>query len=511
MARISDIVSQRPWVGWLLFLGTLVIVFLVGLLGATIVERRTEAQLTAGVAIQPLPDFEPRNSVWGQQFPRQFESYVRTLDTTFVSKYMGARNEDELARHPEMAVLWAGYAFARDYTEARGHYYAVYDISTTLRTAVPQPATCWTCKSTDVPRLMNEMGVEEFYAATWHDLGTEVVNPIGCQDCHDPATMNLRITRPALVEAFDRRGIDIESVGHQEMRSLVCAQCHVEYYFEPETFHLTFPWDQGLDVESVEATLDERGHVDWTHALSRAPMIKAQHPDYELYTTGVHAQRGVACADCHMPYRREGGVKFTDHHIQSPLNNVANSCLVCHGGTEQELTDRVYVMQDAVNEMRRTAERSLAQLHIEAKAAWDAGATQDQMRPILEQIRAAQWRWDWIAASHGAGFHAPTESGRILASSIAIAGEARLELSRILGELGVDQPVPMPNFESKEELQAYIGLDMERLEEEKVEFIRNILPQWEAAAAEARKGPTDYVPTVESHGIPPHLQHVDGR
>src|SRR5690625_3051794 len=117
MARISEIVSQRPWVGWLLFLGTLVIVFLVGLLGATIVERRAEAQYTAGVPIRPLPEFEPRNAVWGQQFPRQFESYIRTLDTTFVSKYMGARNEDELARHPEMAVLWAGYAFARDYTE----------------------------------------------------------------------------------------------------------------------------------------------------------------------------------------------------------------------------------------------------------------------------------------------------------------------------------------------------------------------------------------------------------
>lgn len=507
MARLSEIVSNRPWVGWLLFIGTLVIVFLVGLLGATIVERRTEAQFTSGVAIQPLPEFEPRNAVWGQQFPRQFQSYLRTLDTTFVSKYNGARNEDELALYPEMVVLWAGYAFSRDYTEARGHYYSTYDIKTTLRTDVPQPGTCWTCKSTDVPRLMNDMGVDEFYASSWHDLGDEVINPIGCQDCHDPVTMSLRITRPALVEALDRSGVDIESVTHQEMRSLVCAQCHVEYYFQKDSNYLTFPWDNGLDAESMESRLNEVGHTDWVHALSRAPMIKVQHPDYELYTTGIHAYRDVACADCHMPYRREGGVKFTNHHIQSPLNDVAASCLVCHGGSEEELISRVFEKQDKVHEMRKRAERLLAQAHIEAKAAWDAGADEEEMQPILEMLRSAQWRWDWIAASHGAAFHAPEESGRMLAASIAVSGQARLELSRILSRLGVDQPVEMPDFESKEALQAYIGLDMEQLEEHKLETIRNVISDWERQAAEKRRGPTDYVPTVTGAGSPE--RHVE--
>ncbi len=506
MARISEVVSNRPWVGWLLFLGTLLIVFLVGLLGASIIERRTEAQFTSGVPIRPLPEFEPRNAVWGEQFPRQFQSYIRTLDTTFVSKYMGARNEDELERHPEMVVLWAGYAFSRDYTEARGHYWANYDIKTTLRTGVPQPATCWTCKSTDVPRLMNEMGVDEFYAGTFHDIGNEVINPIGCQDCHDPTTMSLRITRPALVEAMNRRGEDIERATHQEMRSLVCAQCHVEYYFEPETNYLTFPWDNGLDAESIETNLNERGHTDWVHALSRAPMIKVQHPDYELYTTGIHAYRDVSCADCHMPYRREGGVKFTNHHIQSPLNDVAGACLVCHGGSEEELINRVYEKQDKVVELRRRAERVLAQAHIEAKAAWDAGATEAQMEPVLEKLRSAQWRWDWIAASHGAAFHAPEESGRILGAAIDIGADARLDLSRILSDLGVDQPVPMPDFESKEALQAYIGLDMEELEERKLETIRTVIAEWEREAAERREGPTDYIPTVTRDGAPERIE-----
>jgi hypothetical protein len=184
-------------------------------------RARTEA-VVAGVPVQPLPEFEPRNAVWGQQFRRQFQSYLQTLDTTFASKYGGARHRDMLAQHPEMVVLWAGYAFARDYDQIRGHYYAVKDVHQTLRTNIDQPATCWTCKSTDVPRLMNEHGVAGFYAQTWRDLGEEVVNPIGCQDCHDPTTMR-SASRPALVEALERMGRNIDQIGHQEMRTRWCA------------------------------------------------------------------------------------------------------------------------------------------------------------------------------------------------------------------------------------------------------------------------------------------------
>jgi nitrite reductase (cytochrome c-552) len=493
--RITDYVRRRPWVGWLLFLATLVVVFLIGMFGASIIERRTEA-VVAGVPVQPLPEFEPRNAVWGQQFRRQFQSYLLTLDTTFASRYGGSRHRDMLAQHPEMVVLWAGYAFARDYDQIRGHYYAVKDVHLSLRTNVDQPGTCWTCKSTDVPRLMNQHGTAGFYAQSWRDLGDEVVNPIGCQDCHDPTTMQLRLTRPALVEALERMGREIDAIGHQEMRSLVCAQCHVEYYFRPPDNYLVFPWDEnGLDTEAQEAFLDRVGHTDWVHTISRAPMIKVQHPDYELYQSSVHAFRGVACADCHMPFRREGGVKFTSHHIQSPLNSVATSCLICHGGTEEEMVQRVNDNQDKVFELRRAAERQLAMLHIEAGAAWDAGAAEAEMAPILELIRSAQWRWDWIAASHGAGAHSPTESARLLAVSAQMAGEARLQLSRILSRLGVAQPVPMPEWE-KSALQAFIGLDMGAERGQKRAFLQDTLPVWYESAAHTQPGPTDFVPRV---------------
>jgi nitrite reductase (cytochrome c-552) len=495
--NIAELIQRKPWVAWGLFLATAVVVFLIGLFGASIIERRTEG-VVAGVPIQPLPQFEPRNAVWGEQFPRQFQSYLQTLDTTFASRYGGSRHRDMLAQHPEMVVLWAGYAFARDYAQIRGHYYAVLDVHESLRTNVNQPGTCWTCKSTDVPRLMNEYGVGGFYGQTWRDLGDEVVNPIGCQDCHDPATMRLRITRPALIEAFERMGRNIEQASHQEMRSLVCAQCHVEYYFQPGDNYLVFPWDEnGINADAQEQFLDRVGHVDWVHTISRAPMIKVQHPDYELYQSSVHAFRGVACADCHMPFRREGGVKYTNHHIQSPLADIASSCLVCHGGSEADMLERVNDTQDKVYELRRGAERTLAMLHIEAGAAWQAGATEQEMQPILQLIRSAQWRWDWTAASHGAAFHSPVESSRLLGASLIMAGDARVQLAAILGRLGVQQPVPMPEW-NKETLQAYIGLDMNRERAQKAAFLNDTLPVWYQSAAHTQPGPTDYVPRVRS-------------
>jgi len=156
------------------------------------------------------------------------------------------------------------------------------------------------------------------------------------------------------VEAFQRQGKDISKSTHQEMRSLVCAQCHVEYYFKgKEDKYLTFPWDKGFNVEDIEKYYDEYEFTDWTHKLSRTPMLKAQHPDFELFQMGIHSQRGLSCVDCHMPFKSEGGIKFTDHHVQSPLNNIANSCQVCHRESENTLRNNVYDRQDKVFELNK--------------------------------------------------------------------------------------------------------------------------------------------------------------
>jgi len=324
---------------------------------------------------------------------------------------------------------------------------------------------------------MNEMGVAEFYKETWAGLGNEVKNHIGCQDCHDPRTMNLRITRPALVEAFERQGIDIEKATHQEMRSLVCAQCHVEYYFGKENY-LIFPWDKGFSAENMEEYLDEVKHTDWVHSISRAPMLKAQHPDYELYKTGIHAKRGVSCADCHLPYHREGGIKFTDHHLTSPLDNIEATCQVCHRESEATLLADVHERQDKISQLRSIVETNLAQVHIEAGKAWEFGATEEEMKEVLQLIRHAQWRWDWVAAANGYGIHSPNEALRVLGTSIQKSQEARIILASLFAKYGQKYPIEMPDISTKAKAQQVIGLDIENHLKLKREFKENVLPGW---------------------------------
>jgi len=221
--------------------------------------------------------------------------------------------------------------------------------------------------------------------------------------------------------------------------------------------------------------------------LSKAPMLKAQHPDYELYMTGIHAQRGVSCADCHMPYKVEGGRKFTDHHIQSPLNNIANSCQVCHRESESQLISDVYARQDRVLEIRRLAEKTIAAAHLEAKAAWDAGATEEEMKPILKLIRNAQWRWDWVAAANGVGFHAPVEALRVLGTSVSLGERARGQLAIVLTKYGKKIPIELPDYSTKEKAQKLVGLDIEKLKADKAKLLETLVKEWDAKA-EKRQG-----------------------
>ncbi|MCC7146488.1 MAG: ammonia-forming cytochrome c nitrite reductase subunit c552 [Phycisphaeraceae bacterium] len=444
--------QARPWVGWLVFLLTVVGVVAVGLLGTSIMQRRQEARVQP--PLTPIAAWETDSSVWGLNFPREYASYKQMQDDTTKTKHGGAFPRDYLEESPTTVLLFSGYAFAKEYRQARGHLYAIQDVTGTKRVDEKTPATCWSCKSPDVPRLMAQMGPEKFYASMFKDLKSEITHPIGCLDCHEPNTMRLRISRPALREAFARQGKDIEQVSHQEMRSLVCAQCHVEYYFKGDGKYLTFPWDKGTSVENMEAYYEEYGFKDWVHAISKTPMLKMQHPDYEVYTKGIHAYRNVACADCHMPYRTEGGAKFTDHHVQSPLLNIANSCAVCHRWGEEEIRTRVEAIQDKVLEGRVRAERAVALAHLDIAACMQAGATDEELKDVRQMVRGAQMRWDYVAANNGMGFHAPQECMRILQAAVDISQECRVTCARILAKHGYTDPVRYPEFDTKEKAQA---------------------------------------------------------
>jgi nitrite reductase (cytochrome c-552) len=448
--------SRQPpaWRGWALLILASIATFLLGILGASIIERREEARQQ--LPLIPIGKWETDSAKWGENYPREYASYKEMYDHSRHTKYVGPYPRDYLADTPANVILFAGYAFAKEYNQARGHVYSIEDVTKTKRLGPTTAGTCWTCKSTDVPRLLADIGPEKFYGGKFSEYKDQITHPIGCLDCHEPNSMKLRVSRPALREALLRQGKDVDQVSHQEMRTLVCAQCHVEYYLKPQTNYLVFPWDKGTTPEQMDEYYAENDFSDWTHAISKAKMIKIQHPDYEVYRTGIHAYRNIACADCHMPYRTEGGAKFTDHHIQSPLLNISNSCVVCHRWSEAEIKSRVEAIQDKVHQGRGLAEDMLAKAHFDVAAAAQAGASDEGLAEARNLVRRAQLRWDYVAANNGMGFHSPQECMRILESSVDLAGQCRIHCARILAKHGITEPVKYPDTSSKEKAQAVI-------------------------------------------------------
>jgi nitrite reductase (cytochrome c-552) len=179
-----------------------------------------------------------------------------------------------------------------------------------------------------------------------------------------------------------------------------------------------------------------------------------------------------------MPYKVDGGIKYSDHQIMSPLKNIANTCQTCHKDSEDNLRKYVYEYQDKAFEIRDRIEKELAKAHITAKYAWDNGATETQMKPALNLLRQAQWRWDFVAASHGGTFHAPVESQRILAHSLDRTLQAQLEIQKVLFALNVNPDIKMPDISTKAKAQEYIGLDMKKLKEKKENFKNQVIPEW---------------------------------
>lgn len=291
--------------------------------------------------------------------------------------------------------------------------------------------------------------------------------------------MELRPARPALYEAWARVGKDVKKATHQEMRSLVCAQCHTEYYFEKENGnYLHFPQEKGLTCEAAEEYYDSIGFYDYINPLSKAKILKAQHPGYELFMQGIHGQRGVSCADCHMPYISEGGVKYTDHHIMSPLAHIDRTCQTCHRQPAEVLRQNVYERQQKAYDFARKVDVQLADAHLMAQFAWKHGATDKEMEKALSDIRKSQWRWDYAIASHGASFHAPQECMRLLADAMEYAKDAQLECQKVVATHGWTKAIPLPDISTREKAAQYIGLNMPQLRKQKKDFLDTVVPKW---------------------------------
>jgi nitrite reductase (cytochrome c-552) len=268
----------------------------------------------------------------------------------------------------------------------------------------------------------------EYDKTPFAQLGQRINNPIGCANCHEADTMRLIVTNPALEAALQAQGKDWKTFTRQEMRTVVCANCHVEYYFQGDGKLLVFPWANGTTVEAIEQYYTEANFKDWEHAETKAPMLKMQHPEYELFTaSSTHYNAGVACADCHMPYTRDGAAKFSTHNVQSPLVNAEAACGQCHTDV-QYVTNRVATIQKQVADtMSATEDALIAAIDAIQAAAAAPNVDADKLAEAQQLHRAAQMRWDFIAAENSMGFHNPEEALRILAAATDLARQAQLK------------------------------------------------------------------------------------
>ncbi|GEN05871.1 respiratory nitrite reductase (cytochrome ammonia-forming) precursor [Myxococcus fulvus] len=411
-----------------------------------IMERKQEAR-NPFYRVVELDDTITDPAVWGKNFPLQYDSYKRTVDqqrTRYGGSEAVARTptkadprsvvaQSRLEEDPRLVTLWSGYAFATDFREERGHAHMLEDqVFTERQHVTAQPGTCIHCHgSVYVPyKKLGDgdliKGFEKMNQMPFAQARKLVDHPVSCIDCHDPTTMQLRVTRPGFIEGIAAlkasQGVPDfkvnEHATRQEMRTYVCGQCHVEYYFKGKEKRLTYPWAKGINIDQIMAYYDEDGHTDWTHQLTGAKVLKAQHPEFEMYNQGIHAKSGVACADCHMPYQREGAMKVSDHHVRSPLLNINRACQTCHKWSEAELLSRAETIQTRTFETRNIAMDALVDLIHDLQNAQKAGASDEALAKARDYQKRAQFYLDFVEAENSMGFHADQEAVRILSNSI---------------------------------------------------------------------------------------------
>ena len=435
-----------------------------GLAGCSDIKEPTVPKYKTGLAKDEL-----KNSAFAKEFPQQWELYKRNTQaneqeamktmTMFKGSIPFHKNDNvndlpkgyRNAGQPYLKNLWAGYPFMFEYNEARGHTYAIEDILHIDRINqygenAGLPATCWNCKTAKIPEWVNQYGDDKFWSMNFNEFRTADKismsdNTIGCANCHDSQTMELSLSSVPLREELQRAGKDWNTLSRNEKRGLVCGQCHVEYYFM-EADHgpnkkPVFPWANGKDPEDMYTYYNDKGKkkadggfaqfADWVHPVSKTPMLKAQHPEYEMWSNGVHGAAGVTCADCHMPYMRLDGKKKVSSHLwTSPLRNdemIDNACRQCHTDkTTAYLRERVQGTQKKTYAQLLTAQDLSVKAHEAVRRAseWTGERSEKYdalMAEAREWTRKAQFFWDYVSAENSVGFHNPVKAMDTLALS----------------------------------------------------------------------------------------------
>ena len=524
-------------------------------LNSDISSKKAQPDMAGAVSkdIVMMSDDDPRIDVWSKNFPEHADMYQAVeTEAPFETEFGGNHSYSKLIRYPQLTILWAGYPFSIDANEERGHFWIQVDQMDTARNNKDflnahgfakfggQPAACMNCHSGWTKWLENNAALGTTPEEKWISFNSakywtmikqvpalgdikensaEHSGPHGgkrmgpaCGDCHVPNTMELRVTRTAFIEAMSNwRGYQKDATTglkatRSEMRTLVCSQCHVEYYFRPtgtktkvvaETIasdptkkwwngtqkdydefdswrdgnkateaevngiKLVFPWKQWpknapFRIEMFDEYYDEPATrdifpQDWQHKITKAPMIKVQHPETELYSAGVHAANGVTCADCHMPFIRKGSTKVTQHNITSPLKDINAACKSCHTQSEDYLKKQVsdiqksiafdlrsveYATVSLIMDIKNMRERLGALPEFQTNGKADDAKISAELKEILELHRKGQMRGDFVGAENSTGFHAPREASRMLLQALEMARMGQTKLMEVAVKYG---------------------------------------------------------------------------
>ena len=361
------------------------------------------------------------SSDWAKFHPEHYASYLLN-EQVFEDKHPDyPKLYSYVDNYPGLQIIWDGIAFSEEYNKPRGHIWSVEDVENISR---PKPgAVCYACKSADCAELYLE-GAEGWETITWDEAVSSGTfsNPVGCIDCHDPLTHERRISRTYLLEAIDRQGLGDDFV-EANFQSLLCAQCHVEYFFKPGgTLEVTLPWDRGFSIDNIAAYFESYqmpdgsvGYTDFYNPTVDTELVKIQHPEFEVFKsagTNPHDRIGMTCIDCHMPMMELEGKEIRSHWWTSPLRHVEESCASCHADTDQIYQDTKAIQAEIKTRQGEILEL-LAEVGLAIEAAQLSGYDENLLEEAKENFKNAVLYWDFIAAENSYGFHNPSEARRV--------------------------------------------------------------------------------------------------
>ena len=414
-----------------------------------------------------IPDGTVDPEIWGKAYPAEYEGWKKTGEATPAgkSKYKkgndGGVTFDKLSEYPFSALLFNGWGFGIEYNEPRGHLHMMKDQSDADASRVKAGGSCLTCKTPYAPMLAEKYGTD-YFSKPYNEVLALIPKEhqelgVSCIDCHNNKDMTLRISRGfTLGKGLQKLGVDQTKLTNQEMRTLVCAQCHVTYSIpksaDMKSQDVFFPWDESkwgkISIENIIKKLrSDKSYGEWTQAVTGFKMAFIRHPEFEMFTNNsVHWMAGVSCTDCHMPYVKVGSKKVSDHRIMSPMKNDFKACQQCHAESPEWLKNQVVAIQDRAASQYIRSGYSLATVAKLFELTHKEQAAGKQIDKELyakakDHYEEGFYRNLFFGAENSLGFHNPSEAMRILGDATMHAGKAEAFLRQALAKAGVNVPI----------------------------------------------------------------------